>query len=164
MFFVRTAGPADAEQVRGLLIESWRHTYVPMHGADKIEPVIARWHTLAAVKANIANRQGEMLVADDGRALGGMAFAVMSDDRKSVQLKLLYVHPLHLRQGLGRDLFAEIETCFPDAESLELEVDRKNGAAIAFYARHGMEIAGEVGCCGGEADIPAFVMTKQLAA
>lgn len=164
MFFIRTAGLTDAEQVCDLLAASWRQTYVPIHGAEKIEPVIARWHSLAAVTANITARHGEMLVADNGRELGGMAFAVMSDDRKSVQLKQLYVHPDHLRNGIGRDLFAEIETCFPGAETLQLEVDKKNGSAIAFYAAHGMDIAGEVGCCGGDADLPAFVMSKKLAA
>lgn len=163
MFFIRTATAADAGAIRELLVTSWRKTYLPLHGADKVEPVIARWHSLEAVKANIAARHGEMLVADDGANLGGMAFAVTSDDRKKVHLKQLYVHPLHVRKGIGRDLFAEIETCFPDAESLELEVDRKNGAAIAFYAAHGLEITGETGCCGRDSDIPAFIMSKQLA-
>ena len=164
MFFIRTAAGSDAERIRDLLVESWRHTYVPMHGADTVEPIIARWHSLEAVKANIANRQGEMLVTDNGREIGGMAFALSSYDGKSVLLKQLYVHPRHLRKGIGRDLFAEIESCFPGVEELQLEVDKKNGAAVAFYARHGMEISGEVGCCGGDADIPAFIMTKQLVA
>jgi hypothetical protein len=153
MFFIRTAAAADAARVREVLVASWRHTYVPIHGAEMVEPVIARWHTHDAVKANIAARHGEMLVADDGEQIGGMAFAVMSDDRKSVQLK-----------RLGRDLFAEIESCFPGAERLELEVDRKNGAAIAFYGAHGLEIAGEVKRCGGDSDIAAFIMSKQLSA
>ncbi len=163
MFFIRTATAADAGAIRDLLVASWRHTYVRFHGPEKVEPVIARWHSYDAVKANIEARHGEMLVADDGAELGGMAFAMISDDRKSVQLKQLYVHPAHLRKGIGRELFAEIETCFPGAESLELEVDRKNGAAIAFYAAHGMEISGETGCCGGDSDIPAFLMSKPLA-
>lgn len=163
MFFIRTATAADAGAIRELLMASWRKTFVPLHGAERVEPVIARWHSLEAVKANIAARQGEMLVADNGVELGGMAFATMSDDHKSVQLRQLYVHPAHVRKGIGRELFAEIETCFPGAESLELEVDRNNGAAIAFYAAHGMEICGETGCCGGDSDIPAFLMSKPLA-
>ncbi len=164
MFFIRTAAAADAARVREVLVASWRHTCVPIHGAEMVEPVIARWHMLDAVKANIAARHGEMLVADDGEQIGGMAFAVMSDDRESVQLKQLCVHPQHLRNGLGRELFAEIESCFPGAERLELEVDRKNGAAIAFYGAHGLEIVGEVKRCGGDSDIAAFIMSKQLSA
>ena len=163
MFFVRTAMPADAGPIRNLLVESWRATYVPMHGAEVVEPLIERWHSLERVKANIADREGEMLVADNGHTIGGMAFARPRKDRKAVELRQLYVHPAHLRQGIGRDLFAEIETCFPDAESLELEVDRKNGAAIAFYAAHGMDVTGEVGCCGGDSAVPAFLMSKRLA-
>jgi GNAT superfamily N-acetyltransferase len=126
MFFIRTAAATDAARIREVLVASWRPTYLPIHGADRVEPIIARRHTLDAVKANISARRGEMLVADDGAQIGGMAFAVTSDDRKTVRLNQLYVHPDHLRRGIGRALFAEIETCFPDAESLEIELDRKN--------------------------------------
>jgi ribosomal protein S18 acetylase RimI-like enzyme len=162
MFFIRTAAPGDAEKVRDLLVASWRATYVPIHGADAVEPVIARWHTTEAVRANLTARDGEMLVADNGEVIGGMAFARCSGDRKTVNFMQLYVHPHHLRQGIGRDLFAEIETCFPGAESLQLEVDRKNGAAVAFYAAHGLEITGETASCGSDSDIPAFIMSKRL--
>lgn len=162
MFFVRTAAPGDAERVRELLVASWRATYVPIHGADIVEPVIARWHTLEAVKDNMAARNGEMLVADNGEAFGGVAFAHTSDDRKTVYLKQLYVHPDHQRCGIGRDLFAEIETCFPGAETLRLEVDRKNGTAIAFYAAHGLSITGEIAACGSDSNISAYIMSKQL--
>ena len=162
MFFIRTASGDDAERVRDLLVDSWRKTYIPLHGADLVEPVIARWHTLAAIKANIAAKNGEMLVADDGAELGGMAFAAMDDDGKTLYLKQLYVRSSCHRQGIGRDLFAEIETCFPTAQIMQIEVDKLNGGAIAFYAAHGLQVSGETGCCGGDSEISAFIMTKQL--
>jgi ribosomal protein S18 acetylase RimI-like enzyme len=163
MFFIRTAAPGDAERLRELLVASWRATYVPIHGADVVEPVIARWHTLEAVRTNMTARDGEMLVADNGKEIGGMAFARCPGDRKTVNLMQLYVHPDHLRQGIGRELFAEIETCFRGSETLQLEVDRKNGAAVAFYAAHGLEITGEIEACGSDSNIPAFIMSKKLA-
>ncbi len=163
MFFIRTASPADAERIRDLLVKSWRETYTPIHGAATVEPIIARWHTLEAVKANINARNGEMLVADNGTDLAGVAFAVADRVAGKVELKQLYIHPAHQRRGIGRDLFAEIETCFPGVNTLELEVDPKNGSAVAFYAAHGMEISGNVESCGGDADIPALKMTKKLA-
>jgi ribosomal protein S18 acetylase RimI-like enzyme len=162
MFFIRAAAPGDAGAVRNLLVVSWRDTYLPIHGADVVEPLIERWHRIEAVKANMAARDGEMLVADNGETLGGMAFARCSPDRKTVHLKQLYVHPDHQRCGIGRDLFAEIETCFPGAETLDLEVDRKNGPAVAFYAVHGLEISGETVRCGGDSEIAAFIMSKPL--
>ena len=42
MFFIRTAAPGDAEGLRELLVASWRATYVPIHGADVIEPLSGR--------------------------------------------------------------------------------------------------------------------------
>ena len=164
MFFVRTATPRDAGAIRDLLVLCWRDTYVPLHGAGVVEDIIARWHTLEAISANIALKTGEMLVADDGQELGGMGFAVAGDDGQTAYLKQLYVHPAHRGQGIGRDLFAELETCFPGAAHLELEVDARNGRAVAFYAAHGMTISGKTDTCGGDSDIPALIMTKELAA
>ena len=162
MFFIRTASKTDAKAIRQLLVDSWRDTYSPIHGADVVEPIIESWHTLASVEANIAAKDGEFLVADDGTCLGGVAFAVFSKDRKMIELKQLYIHPSQKRQGIGRDLFAEIETCFSGAEKLQLEVDKKNGGAVAFYAAHGLDMDGETSLCGGSAPIPAFIMSKSL--
>ncbi len=56
-----------------------------------------------------------------------MGYAAMSDEMtKTVMLHLLYVRPPLQRQGIGRDIFAELETCFPDAEIMRLEVEPRN--------------------------------------
>ena len=81
-----------------------------------------------------------------------------------VSLHQLYVRPECQGLGIGRDLFAEIETCFPGARSLTLEVDPGNEPAIAFYQAHGMSETGRTDNCGkGESGIPALIMTKPLA-
>lgn len=113
----------------------------------------------------MARPDGEYLVADDGESLGGMAFATPSGagDVKSVKLHQLYVRPGCQRRGVGRDLFAEIETCFPDAKKLILEVDEKNAQAIAFYECVGMSEAGRISNCGSsDSGIPAILMEKPL--
>jgi len=94
-----------------------------------------------------------------------MAFATPSGagDVKSVKLHQLYVRPGCQRQGVGRDLFAEIETCFPDAKRLILEVDEKNAQAIAFYEGVGMTETGRTQNCGRQdSGIPAVIMEKPL--
>ncbi len=113
----------------------------------------------------MARPDGEYLVADDGESLGGMAFATPSGagDVRSVKLHQLYVRPGCQRQGVGRDLFAEIETCFPDAKKLILEVDEKNAQAIAFYEGVGMSEAGRISNCGtSDSGIHAILMEKSL--
>jgi ribosomal protein S18 acetylase RimI-like enzyme len=164
LFFVRTAGPQDVEALRTLLSETFHATYDPFYGEAKVRELVDAWHSLAALKARIAKKGGEFLVADDGRQLGGMAYAAMSTKMaKTAFLHQLYVRPSCQRMGIGRDLFAELETCFPDAEIMRLEVEPRNTAAIAFYQEHGfVEVDRTTSCGGPESGLPAIVMEKRL--
>jgi len=165
MFFVRSASARDIPALGKLLAETWRATYDTLYGVEKVTQLIAAWHSPEAIAHNIARLDGEYLVADDGNELGGMTFASMSgvDDVKSIKLHQLYVRPGFHRMGIGRDLFADIETCFPDAKRLVLEVDPENAQAIAFYRGVGMEVASETQNCGADdSGIPALIMEKPL--
>lgn len=134
VFFVRTASERDIDPVRVLLTETFRSTYEPFYGPEKVRELMVAWHSPAALKERVKTKGGEFLVADDGKRLGGMGYASMSAKMtKTAVLHQLYVHPKFQRQGVGRDIFAELETCFPDAEIMRLEVEPRNAAAIAFY-------------------------------
>lgn len=166
MFFVRSASDRDIPALAKLLAESWRASYDALYGAEKVAQLIAEWHSPAAIARNLARPDGEYLVADDGKQLGGMAFASFSGsaDIKSIKLHQLYVNPELHRMGIGRDLFADIETCFPGARRLVLEVDPGNAQAIAFYRGVGMEVTSQTQNCGDEeSGIPALIMEKPLA-
>jgi ribosomal protein S18 acetylase RimI-like enzyme len=165
MYFVRSASTRDVQAIREVLAETWRVTYAPFYGAARVEEIIADWHSEAAVKASLGRPDGEFLVADDGKQIGGVAFASHSASTKAVTLHQLYVRPACQGLGIGRDLFAEIETCFPGAQSLTLEVDPGNEAAIGFYQAHGMKQTGRTENCGkDQSGIPALIMTKALSA
>lgn len=165
MFFVRTAGPQDLEKVRTLLTETWHATYDGIWGAPLVADVTKAWHSIDALKARLAQKGGEFLVADDGKRIGGMAFAAMDKDMaKTAILHQLYVHPDLQRQGIGRDLFAEVETCFPDAEILRLNVDPQNASAIAFYQAHGFVEVDQIALADGPLKgKDALVLEKPLA-
>ncbi|MHA7970730.1 GNAT family N-acetyltransferase [Rhizobium sp. CAU 1783] len=164
MFFVRTASLKDAEALRTLLSDAFHATYDPLYGEQKVRELVDAWHSIPALKARIGKKGGEFLVADDGRRLGGMAYAAMSSKMaKTAFLHQLYVHPSCLRMGIGRDLFAELETCFPDAEIMRLEVEPRNAAAIGFYEAHGFAEVDRTTSCGGpDSGLPAIIMEKRL--
>ncbi|PRX11719.1 UNVERIFIED_ORG: ribosomal protein S18 acetylase RimI-like enzyme [Martelella mediterranea] len=164
MFFVRTAMETDIPAVCSLLDVTWHATYDPILGAEKVSQLVASWHSAQAVKARLERKGGEFLVADDGRRLGGMAYAAPSKTKADViNLHQLYIHPDFLRQGIGRDLFAEIETCFPHAKKLALEVVIGNDGALAFYQAHGLSEVSRTENCGTcGSGIPAIVMEKDL--
>lgn len=163
MFFVRSASSKDIAAIREVLAETWRATYAQFYGAAKVEEIIADWHSQAAVKAALERPDGEFLVADDATTIGGVAFASIAPGSKVVVLHQLYVRPECQGLGIGRDLFAEIESCFLGAQSLTLEVDPGNEQAIAFYQAHGMIETGRTDNCGkGESGIPALILSKPL--
>lgn len=163
MFFVRTALEADLKVVSALLSTTFHATYDRFYGAEKVAELDAAWNGVPALKTLLARPHSEFLVADDGKRIGGMAFAAM-DGEKIVHLRKLYVLPVHQGQGIGRDLFAEIETCFPEATRMRVEVEPENEAALAFYAAHGLHAVGRTENCGaGNSGIPALILEKDLA-
>ena len=103
-------------------------------------------------------------MADNGSTIGGMAYAAMDKDEADVvRLHQLYVEPGLTGQGIGRDLFAEVETCFPAARRMRLEVEPKNERAVRFYAGLGFAEVGWTRNCGAEqSGIPAMIMEKPL--
>ncbi|MCM2451470.1 GNAT family N-acetyltransferase [Agrobacterium vitis] len=164
MFFIRTANDRDLEKVRVLLGETWHATYDALYGVAKVQKIIDTWHSAAALKARLAKKGGEFLVADDGKRLGGMGFAAMADNMaKTAILHQLYVHPSCHRQGIGTDILAELETCFPDAEILRLDVEPKNTGAVTFYTAHGfVEVDRTQNCGAAGSGIEGLVMEKPL--
>jgi GNAT superfamily N-acetyltransferase len=164
MFFVRSASEADLKAVSALLGRSWHATYDALYGAEKVAALTAEWHSVAQLKARLARPDSEFVVADDGRKIGGMAYAAMADGEPDVAiLHQLYLEPELTGQGIGRDLFAEVETCFPAARRMRLEVEPKNEKAIRFYTRMGfVEIGWTKNCGAAQSGIEAQIFEKPL--
>ncbi|MGV3551838.1 N-acetyltransferase family protein [Rhizobium sp.] len=164
MFFVRSASQADLPKVSALLGRSWHATYDAIYGAEKVAEITASWHSLDSLKRRLARPESEFVVADDGKRIGGMAYAAMDKDETDVvHLHQLYVEPDLTGQGIGRDLFAEVETCFPSAKRMRLEVEAKNEGAVRFYAGLGFVEVGWTKDSGGDkSDIPGMIMEKVL--
>jgi GNAT superfamily N-acetyltransferase len=164
VYFVRTAGEEDTEKVRALLTETFHATYDPFYGADRVGRMVAGWHSAAAIRSRILKRGGEFLVADDGRKIGGIGYAAMYPKMaKTAMLHQLYVRPSCQNEGVGRDIFAELETCFPDAEIMRVEVALPNVRAMSFYERLGFSEVDRMEEWGApNSGLPAVIMEKRL--
>jgi ribosomal protein S18 acetylase RimI-like enzyme len=161
--FVRTASERDLAAVRALLVETWHATYDAIYGVERVTEITDDWHSIASLKARMARPNSEFLVADDGKAIGGMAYAAATSDPKLVMLHQLYVHPSFQGKGIGKMLLDAIEDSFPDARMLRLEVEAENTPALAFYRANSFIQAGETANCGGpQSGIPAMVLEKAL--
>ncbi len=162
--FVRTASKRDLDAVRALLGETWHATYDAIYGAERVAAITADWHSLASLQAQLERPHSEFLVADDGNAIGGMAFASAVDEGKTVMLHQLYVRPSMQGRGIGGMLLDEIADSFPEAERIRLEVEEANLRAITFYRAAGFVQAGRTANCGrDQSGIPALVFERVLA-
>ena len=142
--FVRTAGERDLVAVRALLVETWHATYDAVYGAAKVTEITDDWHSIVSLRSRLTRPNSEFLVADDGKRIGGMAFAAATADAKVIMLNQLYVHPDCQRRGIGQALLDEIEASFSEARTLRVEVEEANGGAIAFYRSTGFLLCGNV--------------------
>ncbi len=128
--FVRTAGERDLDAIRAVLVETWHATYDAIYGAAKVTEITDEWHSIASLKARLIKPNSDFLVADDGKRVGGVAFAESVDGGKTVVLRQLYVLPSLQGRGIGGMLLDEIIESFPEADAICLEVEAQNMAAM----------------------------------
>ncbi len=165
MFFVRTASERDLEKVRALLVETWHATYDTFYGVEKVNELTGRWHSLPALKARLERKNAEFLVADDGtqHRRHGLCVHVRYVEEDRDPPPALRPAENASAKGIGRDIFAELETCFPDAERMRVEVEPQNLHALAFYRAHGFSEVGQTSDCGDDqSGLPALILEKPL--
>jgi len=161
--FVRSASERDLAAIRALLVETWHATYDHIYGKQRVTEITDEWHALPLLKANLAEPRSEFIVADDGKALGGVAYATASEDGKTVTLRRLYVRPAFQRSGIGRALLSEIEESFPEAVKLRLEVVADNHQAMAFYRANGFSVTpGEAGKAVHASGLAIYICEKRV--
>ncbi len=159
--WVRTATRKDLAAVSKLLSKTWHATYDAIYGHERVSEITTEWHSVSAISQKIRMLNSECLVADDGDAIAGMAYA-REDEPGEVKLHQLYVLPEFHGRGVGQLLLNEIEGSFFDARRFVLEVEAQNTPAIRFYQKHGYSKIGGVDNCGREdSGIAALVFAKQ---
>lgn len=161
--FVRTASERDLQAIRSLLVETWHATYDVIYGAERVTEITNSWHSLESLARRLVRPNSEFLVADDGSAIGGMAYAEADGTGAQVTLRQLYVLPAFQGRGIGGMLLEEVFESFPEARVFRLEVEEKNERAIAFYQSNGFENVGSVSNCGGgDSGIPAMIYERKV--
>ena len=160
--FVRTASERDLKAVRALLVETWHATYDGIYGAERVTAITDDWHSLESLRKQQQLPNAEFLVGDDGKQLGGMAYAFAESQGTTITLRQLYVRPPFQGRGLGGLLLDEIIDSFPDATLFRVEVEEANTKAIGFYVAQGFEQTGRTENCSADASgIPALVFERR---
>jgi ribosomal protein S18 acetylase RimI-like enzyme len=160
--WIRSAGHDDLEVIRDLLKRTWHATYDHVYGVAKVDAITDSWHSIEALRRRLSKPYSEFVIADDGEDILGMAFASMDGDRTTM-LYQLYVNPEAQGRGVGTALLVEMESAFPSAARMRLEVEEANTKAIDFYRRNGYRQVGRTENCGSQdSGISALIFEKGL--
>ncbi len=155
---IRPGKADDAEAVSTLLRITWHDTYDPIMGAEGVDEISARWHAPERLKGELAGK-GQFLVADLSGNLAGHSFAAPVAGG-TVKLHRLYVLPDAQGRGVGVELLKKVRS-YSRGLTIQLEVQQENTGAVGFYKRHGFLITGESAHCGGDSDVPSFIMERK---
>lgn len=132
--FIRTANERDLPGVSRLIAEAAHATFDSFHDASVVEKLVAERFSVSRLTSLLERQRSEFLVADDGSALGGVAFgAAEGDDARIVSLDILTVRPDQQGRGIGGLLLEEFEQSFFESELVQLDVDEQDARALRFY-------------------------------
>ncbi|WP_293861873.1 GNAT family N-acetyltransferase [uncultured Alsobacter sp.] len=144
---IREAAPADIPAVRRVLVDTWHATYDHLFGPERVTAITDDWHAEDRLRQAIGRPGHRFLVAEtEGLILATASSTLGANGR--LRLDRLYVDPRVQGVGLGTGLLAAAVSNWPDLRLIDLEVEPRNGPAIAFYRRHGFvpEGAPKSGC------------------
>ena len=130
---IRKAVVAEVDAVRALLVETWRATYEPLYGAEKVLAITDRWHASAVLRRQIEDSAVRFLVAEIGGVILGHALARPLESG-AWELARLYVAPTSQGQGHGVRL---LEAATLGVSTVRLSVERLNDRAVGFYTNRG---------------------------
>ena len=156
---MRTASERDLQAVSSLIAETAHATFDPLWGVETVENINTVYYSVVELRKKLDRPRSEFLVADDGKVIGGVAFAAAEgDDARIVELGFLLVRPDLQGHGIGGMLLEEIEASFFESELMRVtEVDERNARALAFYAGAGyVEVSRKLG-----ANVPTTLLTLE---
>lgn len=144
MLTIRKADLEDIPQIRAVGSASWHATYSGIFPDTFIENVLEQWWSEANFQLSIPNAAlCNLVAAQDGQITGMLMGSVEPREEGQVHLFRLYIHPDHLGQGIGKQLWqAYLRHLAPEVERVDLEVERQNTRAIQFYTRLGFQETG----------------------
>lgn len=138
---VRRAAIGDVAAITRVARDTWHAAYDDLLGADVVESVLDEWYEDDAIVAGIEHDAQDFFVAVRDDDVVGYAHVGPHPPRRTFQVYRLYVRPDDWREGIGRQLIAEVEQALYDRDvgSYEAEVLAGNDVGTAFYESAGFE-------------------------
>ncbi|MDX8481660.1 N-acetyltransferase [Mesorhizobium sp. VK24D] len=162
MSHIRPMTKNDLAAVSRLLGGSWRRTYSPILGEENAARLSDERHSPEKLAAELEDDNKMSFVAErtDG-SIAGYAMAAM-DEHGDVMLDRVHVEPQEFGSGLAVDLLHAVLAAHAGIPSIALEVIEGNDRAIAFYRKHGFEVAERRPAAHGVGGHASLIMRRIL--
>ena len=144
---VRTAVPADADEVARVHVRSWQSAYRGLIASDYLDGLKPEAWAARYTFGRVGLRMPSTLVAADGAAIRGLVTTGLGRDADLPdfgELMAIYVDPAHTGTGVGRLLMtaARERLRLVGAPGALLWVLDRNVSARRFYERDGWSFDG----------------------
>jgi ribosomal protein S18 acetylase RimI-like enzyme len=161
MIAIYKAAFKDASDIKNLLRISWENTYSNLYSPEEIETMSSKFHNLEFLTSQIENPKILFLIAVENNKIVAMCNTDETDG-KVINIQRMHVSPTHHRKGIGSLLMQKVIDAFPNVRKIELEVEKENTNAIAFYSKQGFKNVGEKVYTFESVEMPCFVMEKEF--
>ena len=136
------ATEADIPVVRNLAHVIWHAHYPGIVSVAQIDYMLERGYCDAALARFVRDAGAGLALANVGGRPVGFAAWYRADEPATAKLDKLYVLGEWQRRGIGRRLIAHVEALSraDGAETLLLNVNKRNAGSIAAYRRCGFDV------------------------
>ncbi|SMO56230.1 GNAT family N-acetyltransferase [Solitalea koreensis] len=163
MLTYKKASLNDIPIIMDLAERSWKVTYKDIISAEQIEYMFNNSYSYDPLKNQMAEQGHTFLIAyEEENPVGFASFSLIG--KTTFKLHKLYVVPETQGKGIGRYLVEAVirEVKRLGASILELNVNRYNAKAKAFYDRIGFEVYKEVDIPLGDFFLNDYILRKKL--
>ena len=134
----RTATAEDFEAIAALAEKIWREHYSSIISTEQIGYMLQKMYSAESLQQQAKEGHVFTLAFLDNVLAGYLSHS--SADNKNYFIHKLYVDTGLQAKGLGTLLLERVLHALPQAQTLELTVNRQNFKAVNFYFRNGFVI------------------------
>jgi len=137
-FSFKVATYNDIPVIAMLADKIWRVHYISIISLEQIEYMLKKMYSPDSLKRQMIEGHVFSIVFNDTNPIGYLS--ISSKDNKEYFLHKFYVDISEQNKGVGSSLFNHVLSTIPNANTIELTVNRNNYKAINFYFKQGFKI------------------------
>lgn len=132
------ATKVDVALIAQLADSIWRKHYITIITMEQIDYMLDLMYSPASLSKQMDEGHEFTLVYSKEKPIGYISLSTL--DGKNYVLHKFYIEVEDQGKGIGSELFSHVLEQMPNAESIELCVNRENFKTVNFYFKHGFVI------------------------